>query len=159
MFNEFLDEQTADLHGSDLDGNPLAHRIAKRRDCDATYLRALALAGVNLGTADNKPGRRYKPLHIAVLHAQLDKVKFLLDESGVPVNAEDANRRTPLWYAVKELNASENMMKIIEVLLAYNGDKAYKPTNSIRRLEKKLERLYKDHKLKKTRGTDFYSRA
>ena len=156
MFNAFLDPQTAELPGPDLDGNALAHRIIKQRDCDTTYLRALVLTGVDMNSEEVKNGKGYRPLHVATLFTRLDMVRFLLEQTHVPVNTEDANKHTPLWHAIKTLGASEAKMSIVELLLAHGGDKAPEPTNNC--FEHRLNKLFKKYKFKKIKGTDLYCR-
>lgn len=156
MFYAFLNAETAQLDEPDSYGNYLPHRIVLHRGCDSTYLQALFSVGVNPGLKDAKPGRGFRPLHLAVIKNRLDMVNNLVTKKTL-INAEDSRKRTPLWHAVESVDASDSRMRIVEILLANGGDKGPYPKSEI--FEKKITKLYKRNGLKKSRTErDLYCR-
>ncbi|XP_069135946.1 uncharacterized protein [Argopecten irradians] len=71
---------------------------------------------VNMRT---KEGRT--PLHEAVLHRPLDRVKCLLQHKAL-VNAEDEDLGTPLHYACSVWDKEEEPVQIVEALLQAGAD-------------------------------------
>ena len=156
VFDAFLSTQTAQLDEPDSYGNYLPHRVILSENNHSSYLRALFAAGVDPNLTDAKPGRGFRPLHLAVIHNRLDVVNYLVTNTSL-INAGDASKRTPLWHAVVSVDASDSRMRIVEILLANGGDRAPHPSSEV--FERKITRLYKKHGLKNSRANrDLYYR-